>query len=105
MGYVVLSGKMHVDRQDMHFFTYSLPKDKISLLALWTKGLEMISKHKAFNSPLSYFFNPLNSQDLIVHSLHWLLHISLGISCKNLVLDQDNNFYLISEYSHYLFAK
>ena len=25
-----------------------------------------------------------------------LLHISLIINCKNLLLDQDNNFYLIS---------
>ena len=39
---------------------------------------------------------PLNSQDLTVNSPFQLLHISLEISYDNLVLDQDNNFYLIS---------
>ena len=38
----------------------------------------------------------LNSQDLIVNSLLELLCISLSINCKNIVLDQDNNLYLIS---------
>ena len=41
-------------------------------------------------------YSPFNSQDLIVNSPLWLLHISLKISYENLVLDQDNNFYLIS---------
>ena len=35
-------------------------------------------------------------QDLIVNSPLWLLHIFLQSSYKNLVLDQDKNFYLIS---------
>ena len=38
---------------------------------------------------------PFNSQDLIVNSPLQLLLISLLISQENLVLDQDNNFYLI----------
>ena len=38
----------------------------------------------------------LYSWDLIVNSPLQLLHISMLISNKNLVLDQDNNFYLIS---------
>ena len=38
---------------------------------------------------------PFNSQDLIVNSPLQLLLISLSISQENLVLDQDNNFYLI----------
>ena len=38
----------------------------------------------------------LNSQDLIVNSPIYLLHISLYISYENLMLDQGNNFYLIS---------
>ena len=42
------------------------------------------------------FLNPSNSQDLIVNSLLELLCISLKIDCKNIVLDQDNNLYLIS---------
>ena len=41
-------------------------------------------------------YSPFNSQDLIVKSPLWLLHISLKLSYENLVLDQDNNFYLIS---------
>ena len=41
-------------------------------------------------------YSPFNSQDLIVNSPLWVLHISLKISYENLVLDQDNNFYLIS---------
>lgn len=32
---------------------------------------------------------------MILNSLLWLLHISQYISSKNLVLDQDNNFYLM----------
>ena len=36
------------------------------------------------------------SQDLIVDSTPSPLHISLQISYENLVLDQDNNFYLLS---------
>ena len=35
-------------------------------------------------------------QDLIVNSPLWLLPIYLQSSYKNLVLDQDKNFYLIS---------
>ena len=51
------------------------------------------------------FLYPFNSQDLIVNLPLLLLHISLLISYKNLVLDQDNNFGLIKfGYSHYLFA-
>ena len=38
----------------------------------------------------------ISFQDLIVNSPLWLLHISLQISYENLVLDQDNSFYLIS---------
>ena len=38
----------------------------------------------------------LNSVDLMVNSPLWLLHTSFKISYENLVLDQDNNFYLIS---------
>ena len=38
----------------------------------------------------------LYSQDLVVISLLWLLHMSLEISYKNLVLDKDDNFYLMS---------
>ena len=37
-----------------------------------------------------------NSQDLTVNSSLALLHISLYIGYKNLVLDLDKNFYLIS---------
>ena len=36
------------------------------------------------------------SQDLIVNSPLWLVHISFLISFESLVLDQDNNFFLIS---------
>ena len=32
----------------------------------------------------------------MVNSPLWLLHISLEISWENLVVDQDNNLYLIS---------
>ena len=39
---------------------------------------------------------PFKSQDLIVNSPLWLLHISLYISYENLVLDFDSSFYLIS---------
>ena len=42
------------------------------------------------------FFSPINSKDLIVNPPLQLLHISLLISYKNLVLDPDINFYLIS---------
>lgn len=41
-------------------------------------------------------FNPFNSQDQIVNSLLWQLNISRLVSYKNLVLDQDKKFYLIS---------
>ena len=41
-------------------------------------------------------FYPINSQDLIVNSPLCLPYISFKISHKNLVLDQDNNFHLIS---------
>ena len=44
----------------------------------------------------NFAFNPFNSQDLIVNSPLLLLHISLQIGYENLVLDQDNNFYLTS---------
>ena len=44
----------------------------------------------------NFAFNPFNSQDLIVNSPLLLLHISLQIGYENLVLDQDNNSYLIS---------
>ena len=40
--------------------------------------------------------DPLTPKDLIVNSPLWLLHISLWISYENVVLDQDDNFYLIS---------
>ena len=39
---------------------------------------------------------PFNSQDLTVNSSFALLHISFYIGYKNLVLDLDKNFYLIS---------
>ena len=39
---------------------------------------------------------PFNSQDLIVNSPLYLLIISLYINYENLMVDQDNNFYLIS---------
>ena len=42
------------------------------------------------------FFKPFNSQDQIVNSLLWQLNISRLVSYKNLVLDQDKKFYLIS---------
>ena len=42
-----------------------------------------------------WFFNPL-TEDLIVNSLLQLLQNSWQISWANLVLDQDNNLYLIS---------
>ena len=41
-------------------------------------------------------FKPFNSQDQIVNSLLWQLNISMLVSYKNLVLDQDKKFYLIS---------
>ena len=46
----------------------------------------------------SYHFTTelFNFQDLIVHFPLQLLHISLQISYENLVLDHDNNFYLIT---------
>ena len=37
-----------------------------------------------------------NSHDQIVHSPLWFLYVSLKISYENLVLNQNNNFYLIS---------
>ena len=37
-----------------------------------------------------------NSQDLIVNSPLWLIHISQLSSHKNFLSDQDDNFYLIS---------
>ena len=40
--------------------------------------------------------SPFNSQDLIANSLLLLQHISFLIGYKNLVLDQDSNFYPIS---------
>lgn len=36
------------------------------------------------------------ARNLIVFSPLWLLHVSLSIKYYNLVLDWDNNFYLIS---------
>ena len=47
---------------------------------------------------LKLFFcpKPFNFQDLIVNSLLELLCISFKLILENLVLDQDNNFYLIS---------
>ena len=42
------------------------------------------------------FFKPFNSQDQIVNSPLWQLNISRLVSYKNLVLDQDKKFYLIS---------
>ena len=42
------------------------------------------------------WFNPLTLHDLIVNSPFQLLNISLEIIYENLLLDQDNNFYLIS---------
>ena len=39
---------------------------------------------------------PVNSQDLFVNSPLYLLPISLSMSSENLVLDQDNNLYLMS---------
>ena len=39
---------------------------------------------------------PLNPKDLTVNSPLWLIHISLQVSFKNLMSDQDNNFYLTS---------
>ena len=47
---------------------------------------------------LPFIDKPFNSQDLFVNSPLWLLHISLQISYENLVLDLDNDFYLISFY-------
>ena len=38
----------------------------------------------------------LNSQDLIVNSPLWLLHIAWYVSYENLVLDLDDNFNPIS---------
>ena len=52
--------------------------------------------HLSDNLCLSIMYSPFNSQDLIVKSPLWLLHTSLKLSYENLVLDQDNNFYLIS---------
>ena len=49
--------------------------------------------------PVCFFlhlYQPFNSQDLIVNSPLYLLHISLYVSYKNLMLDHGNNFYLIS---------
>ena len=40
----------------------------------------------------------------MVNSPLQLLHISFEISCKNVVYDQDNNFYLMFEHSYCLFA-
>ena len=40
---------------------------------------------------------PFNSHDLIVNSPLLLIHISLKICYENLVVDQDNSFYPISE--------
>ena len=37
-----------------------------------------------------------NSQDLVINSPLQLLHISLLIIYEKLMLDQENNFYLIS---------
>lgn len=45
-------------------------------------------------SPLQLY--PLNSQDLILNSPLEVLHISLLMSIKKMVLDRDRNFYLIS---------
>ena len=42
------------------------------------------------------FLNPSNSQDLIVNSLLELLCISSQINCENFLLDQGNNFSLMS---------
>ena len=47
----------------------------------------------------------INSQDLIVNSPLWLLHISLWTSYENLVLDEDyKNLPDEFEYSYHLFA-
>lgn len=45
-------------------------------------------------SPLQLY--PLNSQDLILNSPLEVLHISLLMSVKKMVLDRNRNFYLIS---------
>ena len=48
-----------------------------------------------FSEMLCYFVVPYNSQDLIVYSPLKAVTYFLEVSCNNLVLDQDNNFYLI----------
>ena len=62
----------------------------------WKFSNQIAVSHLSGNLCLSIMYSPFNSQDLIVKSPLWLLHISLKISYENLVLDQDNNFYLIS---------
>ena len=49
---------------------------------------------KSSTSILSSFPSPFNSQDLMVNSPLWLLHISLSISYEHLVLDPDSSLYL-----------
>ena len=48
-----------------------------------------------FSEILYYYVVLFNSQDLIVYSPLKTVTYFLLVSCNNLVLDQDNNFYLI----------
>ena len=61
------------------------------------KGFLSKWSHKQKSGSLSNFtFYPINSQDLIVNSPLYLLYVPFKIRHKNLVLDQDCNFHLIS---------
>ena len=57
---------------------------------------EMYYVLKTYLKIILGFLNPSNSQDLIVNSLLELLCISSLINCENFLLDQGNNFSLMS---------
>ena len=56
----------------------------------------MVTQIKNQSVSATSSFYPINSQDLIVNSPLYLLYVPFKISYKNLVLDQDCNFHLIS---------
>ena len=71
--------------------------DIISKWHFHLRGFLSKWSHKQKSGSLSNFtFYPINSQDPIVNSPLYLLYVSFKISYKNLVLDQNCNFHLIS---------
>ena len=79
---------------------YNLHVTSLPLLIRWLQlALSFVSSGSRSQNKTGYSaYQPqkLYSQDLTVKSPLSLLHISLQLSCKNLVLDRDKNLHVIS---------